>query len=76
MNLQALLENGYIVAADDWLRMAVVWDGNSTFNVYKNRDEDVWVLEDVFVSARINGHYSAKCQANSWIQFQYDKLVD
>ena len=42
MEMERILQNGCIVAADMHLEMVVHWDGDRVFKIYKERDNDVW----------------------------------
>ena len=45
MEMERILQVGCIVCADMYLEMVVHWDGERTFTIYKERDNDVWVAD-------------------------------
>jgi hypothetical protein len=73
MSLESALREGYIVAADSWLDVVVVWDGTTKFEMYKQRDLDTWVCIDYF-STTVANAFEAKVRAKKWIANTYETL--
>lgn len=73
MNLENVIGNGYAVAADSWLNVIVIWDGSGLFKMYRQIDVDAWTQVDsdwIYV----RDAYSAKVQAQRWIDHEYENL--
>lgn len=73
MNFENVLNDGYVVAADDWLGVVVVWDGKTKFEMFKQRDADTWVCVDYF-GATVATASDAKLRARKWLANTYDKM--
>ena len=73
MTFEQILDGGYVVAADDWLNMVIVWNGSGTFNVYAHVEGDAYRSTDCFTRAVANA-YEAKLAARKWIANTYDSM--
>lgn len=73
MNFEDVLGGGYVVAADDWMNLMVVWNGSATFNVYSLVSDDTYVAVDVF-TREVASAFEAKTAARKWIANQYDEM--
>ena len=56
MTFEQILDGGYVVAADDWLNMVIVWNGSGTFNVYAHVEGDAYRSTDCFTRAVANAY--------------------
>lgn len=74
MNLEQILENGYVVAADDWLNVIVVWNGSGTFQAWSVvADSDNYRLVETFLRPVLSA-FEAKQKARKWIQNVYEEM--
>lgn len=74
MTFEQILENGYVVAADDWLNMIVVWNGSGTFNVWAHVEGDAYRNTDTFMKFGLENAYQAKLHARKWLANVYDEM--
>lgn len=73
MNLEDVLGGGYVVAADDWMNLMVVWNGSGTFNVYTMATTEIYKNVDSFYILVANA-YDAKRVARKYIANKYDDM--
>lgn len=73
MNLEDVLKFGCIVAADDWMEVVVVWNGDRMFEVHHEREDGVWVCAD-FWSCNVASVEEAKTRARKYLANLYDKM--
>ena len=71
MTLEQILDGGYVVAADDWLNMLVVWNGSGTFNVWSHVEGDAYRNVDMFTKYGVANAFEAKCHARKWLANVY-----
>lgn len=71
MTLEQILDGGYVVAADDWLNMIVVWNGSATFNVWSHVAGDTYRNVDVFTKYQVSNAFEAKRHARKWLANMY-----
>jgi hypothetical protein len=71
---EMLGEDNFIVAADDFLNVAIAWNGGSTFNVWSQRSETDWGCCDMFTFIGVKNAYHAKYLAREWIARQYEEM--
>jgi hypothetical protein len=76
MTFEDIVDGGYVVAADDWLNMLVVWNGSNTFNVWSLADENSYRNVDVFTRYNIITPRMAKDVARKWLANIYDQMQD
>jgi hypothetical protein len=74
MTFEEIVDGGYVVAADDWLNMLVVWNGSGTFNVWSLADENVYRNVDCFTRYNVSHPHQAKTVANKWLANIYDQM--
>lgn len=74
MDFETMLGNGYVVAADDFMNMVIVWNGSATFGVWSQRSETDWAECDVFTHYGVENAFHAKQIARKWIANQYDAM--
>lgn len=74
MILEELLEDGYIVVADGWMNVVVVWNGSVTFNVYSHVEDRDYKHSDTFVHYGCFNTYEAKQVAKKWVANLYDQM--
>lgn len=74
MTLEQILDGGYVVAADDWLNMLVVWNGSGTFNVWSHVEGDAYRNTDVFTKYGVANAFEAKRHARKWLANVYDQM--
>ena len=74
MNLERLLEDGVIVAADDWLNMIVIWNGSATFNVWSHVEGDAYRNVDSFTRYNIQNVAMAKLSGRKYLANVYDQM--
>lgn len=73
MEFESVLKDGYVVAADDWLGVVVVWDGTTKFEIWRQAGTDAFYCIDWF-SDRVDNTFAAKQRAKKWIAETYDKM--
>ena len=73
MDFESVLKDGYVVAADDWLGVVVVWDGTTKFEMWRQRDVDAWMCVDWF-STSVENAFAAKQRARKWLAKTYDQM--
>lgn len=73
MTLEQILNEGYLVAADDWMNVIVHWNGSATYVVYRNV-EDAWVPHDRFILGTKNT-YDAKQKARHYLNGYYNDMA-
>jgi hypothetical protein len=76
MTFEDIVDGGYVVAADDWLNMLVVWNGSNTFNVWSLADENAYRNVDVFTRYNVITPRMAKDIARKWLANIYDQMQD
>lgn len=77
MDFETMLGDGYVVAADDWMNVVIVWNGHSTFNVWSQRSPTDWANCDVFTydaGIGVENVWHAKQIALTWIHRQYNEM--
>ena len=81
MTFEDVLGGGYVVAADSWLNMIVVWNGSATFNVWSNVEGDAYRLAETFTrkvdgdgSAGGSSAFHAKTIARRWLANVYEEM--
>jgi hypothetical protein len=73
MTLEQILDNGYVVAADDWMNVIVVWNGSATFNVWSEADVNAYRNVECFTK-QVSNALEAQRHARAWIQNVYDEM--
>lgn len=73
MDFESVLKDGYVVAADDWLGVVVVWDGTTKFEMWRQRDENTWMCVDWFGTS-VDSAFAAKQRARKWLANTYEKM--
>lgn len=73
MNLELVLQYGCIVAADDWLEVVVVWDGDRKFEVFRERETGVWACADYW-STSVSSLKEAKLCARKRLANIYEQM--
>lgn len=73
MTFEDVLGGGYVVAADSWLNMIVVWNGSATFNVWSHVEGDAYRLAETF-TRKVDSAFHAKTIARKWIAQTYDDM--
>jgi hypothetical protein len=76
MTFEEIVDSGYVVAADDWLNMIVVWNGHDIFNVWSLADENAYRNVDFFTRYNIITPRMAKDVARKWLANIYDQMQD
>ena len=74
MTFEQILNDGYVVAADDWMNVIIVWNGSGTFNVWSHVEGDAYRRTDIFMKFGLENAYQAKLYARKWIQNVYDEM--
>lgn len=74
MEFQTMLGNGFVVAADDWMNVVIVWNGSATFGVWSQRSETDWAQCDAFTIYDVTDAFEAKRLARKWIDAKYDEM--
>jgi hypothetical protein len=74
MTLEQILDGGYVVAADDWLNMIVVWNGSGTFNVWAHVEGDAYRNTDCFTRYQVSSAFEAKRIARKWLANVYEEM--
>jgi len=74
MKLEEILDDGYVVAADGWMNVVVVWNGSVTFNVYSHVEDREYKHSDTFVHYGCFEVQKAKRVAKNWINGLYDHM--
>lgn len=74
MTLEQILEDGYVVAADEWLNMIVVWNGCGTFNVWSQVESDAYRNTDCFTKYGAASPHEAKQIARKRLAKIYDQM--
>lgn len=74
MTFEQILDGGYVVAADDWLNMIVVWNGREMFDVWSHVEGDAYRNIDVFTRYNIMTPRMAKVAAKKWLANVYDEM--
>lgn len=74
MTLEQILDGGYVVAADDWLNMIVVWNGSGTFNVWSHAEDNAYRNTDCFTKYGVANAFEAKRIARKWLANVYDQM--
>ena len=49
MEFHRMLNDGFIVAHDEWLDMAVRWNGSATFEIFSEVRPGAWALVETFM---------------------------
>ena len=75
MTLEQVLDGGYVVAADDWLNMLVVWNGSGRFNVWAHVEGDAYRSVDTFYLLAANA-FDAKQIARKWLANVYVEMEE
>lgn len=73
MTLEQMVRDKYVVAADDWMNMVVVWNGSVTFEVYSNTNGPEYSWQKAF-RHRCANVFEAKRIAQKWIADQYNMM--
>lgn len=73
MTFEDVLGGGYVVAADSWMNMIVVWNGSATFNVWSHVEGDTYRLAETF-TRKVDNAFNAKTHARKWIAQTYDDM--
>ena len=81
MTLEQILDGGYVVAADDWMNMIVVWNGSATFNVWAQVEGNAYRNTDCFTK-KVDGDgsaggasaFHAKTIARRWLANVYEEM--
>jgi hypothetical protein len=55
MEFHRMLNDGFIVAHDEWLDMAVRWNGSATFELFSEVRPGVWALVETFMDFNARG---------------------
>ena len=76
MEFESMLGNGYVVAADDWMNVVIVWNGSATFNVWSQRSETDWAECDAFTVYDVSDVFEAKRVAKRWIDARYNEMEE
>lgn len=74
MTLEQIVDGGYVVAADDWLNMIVVWNGSATFNVWAHVEGNTYRNTDAFTRYNVSHAHAAKQIARKWLANVYDQM--
>ena len=74
MTMEQLLKCGYIVEADDWMNLVVVWNGSATFNVYCPIDANEYREVDCFTRYNCSNVWNARLIARKWIADRYSEM--
>lgn len=74
MTLEQILDGGYVVAADDWMNMIVVWNGSGTFNVWAHVEGNAYRNTDMFTKYGVANAFEAKRIARNWLANVYDQM--
>ena len=74
MTFEDIVDGGYVVAADDWMNMLVVWNGSATFNVWSLVEDNAYREVDVFTRYEISNAFEAKQVARKWLANIYDQM--
>jgi hypothetical protein len=73
MTFEDIVDGGYVVAADDWLNMLVVWNGSATFNVWSLVEDNAYRSVECF-TRRVSHAFEAKQVARKWLANIYDQM--
>lgn len=73
--MESVLETGYVVAADDWMGVIVVWNGSRTFEVHAMIDGVPARVTDTF-TREVDCAWAAKLAARKWIANVYEEMQD
>ena len=60
MTFEQILNDGYVVAADDWMNVIIVWNGSGTFNVWSHVEDNAYRRTNTFMKFDIENAYQAK----------------
>ncbi len=74
MTFEDIVDGGYVVAADDWLNMLVVWNGSATFNVWSLVEDNAYREVDVFTRYNVSHAHHAKQIARKWLANIYEQM--
>jgi len=74
MTFEDIVDGGYVVAADDWMNMLVVWNGSATFNVWSLVEDNAYREVDVFARYEVSNAFEAKQIARKWLANIYDQM--
>jgi hypothetical protein len=55
MEFHRMLNDGFIVAHDEWLDMAVRWNGSATFELFSEVRPGAWALVETFMDFNARG---------------------
>ena len=76
MEFETMLGGGYVVAADSWMNVVIVWNGSATFNVWSQRSETDWAECNAFTHYDVQSAFHAKQIAQNWIASQYTEMEE
>ena len=81
MEFHRMLNDGFIVAHDEWLDMAVRWNGSATFEVFSEVRPGVWAQIETFTNYEVrNGfhetptHDAARAIARDYFAETYNRM--
>lgn len=74
MTFEDIVDGGYVVAADDWLNMIVVWNGHDIFNVWSLADENAYRNVECFTRYNVITPRMAKDVGRKWLANIYDQM--
>ena len=55
MEFHRMLNDGFIVAHDEWLDMAIRWNGSATFEIFSEVRPGAWALVEAFIDFNARG---------------------
>lgn len=76
MEFESMLGNGFVVAADDWMNVVIVWNGSATFGVWSQRSETDWAECDAFTHYDVEDVFHAKAIAENWVAKRYNEMEE
>ena len=57
MEFHRMLNDGFIVAHDEWLDMAVRWNGSATFELFSEVRPGVWAQIETFTNYEVRNGF-------------------
>ena len=76
MEFHRMLNDGFIVAHDEWLDMAVRWNGSATFEIFSEVRPGAWAQIETFMdfNARGGNQDYARTVARDYFAETYNRM--
>lgn len=75
MNIYEAINDGWVVGADEWLSLIVVWYGGATFIVFSENSNRSWVENDVFTDYEANSS-NASLKAKKYFERIHEEMYE